>query len=100
MKISVIGTGYVGLVSGACFADKGHDVVCVDIRQDVVDRINRAIPTIHEPGLRELLERNVGKRLRATTSVSEAVSATDISFLCVGTPSAADGSIDLGYIRQ
>ena len=100
MRISVIGTGYVGLVSGACFAEKGHDVVCVDLRQDVVDKINKGIPTIHEPGLKELLEKNVGKRLRATADISEAVLGSEISFLCVGTPSSADGSIDLRYIIQ
>jgi UDPglucose 6-dehydrogenase len=100
MKLSVIGTGYVGLVSGACFAEKGHDVICVDIRQDIVDRINKGIPTIHEPGLGELLKNNVGRRLRATTSIAEAVHGSDISFLCVGTPSREDGGIDLGHIEK
>ncbi|HSB47817.1 MAG TPA: UDP-glucose/GDP-mannose dehydrogenase family protein [Candidatus Bilamarchaeum sp.] len=100
MKISIIGTGYVGLVTAACFAEKGHEVACVDLREDVVRKINSGIPTIHEPGLAELLARNSGKRLRATTSVVEAVSGTDISFICVGTPSHPDGSIDTSQVEK
>ncbi len=100
MKISIIGTGYVGLVSGACFAEKGHDVTCVDVRVDVVEKLNKGIPTIHEPGLGELLSRHAGKRLRATDSIAAAVAESDISFLCVGTPPKEDGSIDLKYIIQ
>lgn len=100
MRISVIGTGYVGLVTGVCLAEKGHDIVCVDVQQEIVNKINKAEPTIHEPGLEDLLKKNAGKRLKATTDLKKAVIATDISFICVGTPSAEDGSIDLKYIKQ
>ena len=73
MDISVVGTGYVGLVSGVCLAEKGHGVVCVDIDADKVTRINAGDSPIYEEGLDELLERNVGKRLSATTDLADAV---------------------------
>ncbi len=99
MKISVVGTGYVGLVSGVCLAEKGHEVICVDIDADKVERINRGIPPIHERGLETLLRENLGSRLRATTELREAVLATDLSLIAVGTP--FDGSeIDLGYVVE
>ncbi|BET69692.1 UDP-glucose/GDP-mannose dehydrogenase family protein [Opitutales bacterium ASA1] len=99
MKVSVIGTGYVGLVSGVCLADKGHEVVCVDIDPKKVDRINRADPPIHERGLDELLEKNIGTHLRATTDLATAVRESDLSLIAVGTPFKGD-EIDLRYIRQ
>ena len=68
MKISVLGTGYVGLVSGVCLAEKGHEVVCVDIDQKKVDLINQGISPIFETGLEDLLKKNMGVRLRATTN--------------------------------
>lgn len=99
MRISVIGTGYVGLVSGACFAEIGHDCTCVDIDRGKVNRINAGVPPIHEPGLEPMLKRHAGTRLRATTDLHEAVLATDITFVAVGTP--FDGvRIDLRYIRE
>ncbi|MGH8642309.1 MAG: UDP-glucose dehydrogenase family protein [Burkholderiales bacterium] len=99
MRISVIGTGYVGLVSGACFAEIGHDCACVDIDAAKVERINRAEPPIHENGLELLLKRHVGKRLRATTDLRAAVHGSEITFLAVGTP--FDGQrIDLAYVRE
>lgn len=99
MKISVIGTGYVGLVSGVCLSEKGHEVVCVDIDPDKVDKINDAIPPIYEEGLEELLKKNIGSRLKATTDLHKAVIETDISLIAVGTP--FDGNeIDLSYIRE
>jgi UDPglucose 6-dehydrogenase len=98
MRISVIGTGYVGLVSGACLADAGHDVICVDKDRSKVETINAARPTIHERGLPEILARTVGRRLRATTDLVSAVRDTDLTFIAVGTP-AADGRIDLGQVR-
>ena len=98
MKICVLGTGYVGLVSGACLADIGHDVVCVDVLQEKVDIINSAKPPIHEEGLEEILERNVGTRLSATTDLAEASEGADIVLICVGTP--FDGHhIDLQYVE-
>ncbi len=99
MKVSVIGTGYVGLVSGVCLAEKGHQVVCVDIDQEKVDKINQAIPPIYERGLEELLRKNVHVNLEATTDLHKAVLKTDLSLIAVGTP--FDGSaIDLKYIEE
>lgn len=98
MRISVIGTGYVGLVSGACFAEIGHDCTCVDVDAGKVERINRGVAPIHEIGLDALLQRHVGKTLRATTDLRRAVHETDITFIAVGTP--FDGKvIDLSFIR-
>ena len=98
-RISVIGTGYVGLVSGACFAELGHDCVCVDIDAAKVERINRGEPPIHENGLEPLLKRHVGKRLRATTDLRSAILDSEITFIAVGTP--FDGRhIDLKYVRE
>ncbi len=99
MKISIVGTGYVGLVSGACLADRGHSVTCIDIDQRKVDMINSGEAPIHEIGLPELLKRNVGKRLFATTKLAAAVAETEVTFIAVGTP-AVDGQIDLRYIEQ
>ena len=98
MKVSVVGTGYVGLVSGVCLADKGHSVTCVDINKTVVEKINTGIPTIYEDGLEDLLTKNIGTFLTATTDLYQAVLETDISLIAVGTP--FNGSeIDLKYIK-
>ena len=98
MKISIIGTGYVGLVTGVCFAEKGHDVVCVDVDQKKVDLINAGTPPIFERGLEELLRKNLKTRLRATTDLHKAVHETQISMIAVGTP--FDGhEIDLTFIK-
>lgn len=98
MKISVIGTGYVGLVSGTCLADRGHEVLCVDLDQAKVAKINAGEPPIYEIGLETLLKANIGAGLRATTDLAAAVRDTDLSLIAVGTP--FDGSaIDLAYIR-
>jgi len=99
MNISVIGTGYVGLVSGACLAEKGHRVICVDIDPAKIDKINSGISPIHERGLSEILGKNIGNHLSATTRLQEAVDQSEISIIAVGTP--FDGEIiDLSYIRQ
>lgn len=98
MRISVIGTGYVGLVSGACFAEIGHDCICVDVDAGKVARINAGDPPIHENGLDALLARHVGTRLSATTDLAAAVRDSEITFIAVGTP--FDGErIDLSFIR-
>ena len=99
MKISVIGSGYVGSVTAACFAEVGHEVVCVDIDKKKMEQINAGIPPIYEEGLGELLRKYAGKRLIATNDYEFAIRETDISFICVGTPSAEDGSIDLSIVR-
>jgi UDPglucose 6-dehydrogenase len=99
MKVSVVGTGYVGLVTGVCFADVGHDVICVDVDRAKVDRINRGETPIYEKGLAELLQQHVGQRLSASTSLAQAVDATEVTFIAVGTP--FDGQrIDLSFVRR
>ncbi len=98
MKISIIGTGYVGLVTGVCFAEKGHDVVCVDVDQKKVDLINAGISPIFERGLEGLLLKNIKTRLRATTDLHKAVHESQMSMIAVGTP--FDGrEIDLTFIK-
>lgn len=99
MKVSVVGTGYVGLVTGVCLAEKGHQVICVDVDTKKVDQINQAIPPIYERGLDELLKKNIGVNLHATTNLHKSVIETEISLIAVGTP--FDGSeIDLTYIKE
>ena len=100
MKVAVIGTGYVGLVSGACFADFGHYVVCVDKSSDKIESLNRGIMPILEPGLAELVASNVrDKRLAFTTGLSEAMIDADVALIAVGTPSrGGDGHADLCYV--
>ena len=97
-RISIVGAGRVGLVTGACFAEKGYDVVCVDIDAERICRINRASPLMHEQGLAELLVRNVPVRLRGTTDCYRAVLDTDVTFIAVGTPLDGD-HIDLGNVE-
>jgi len=99
MRISVIGTGYVGLVSGTCFAEIGHDCTCVDIDAAKVARINHGEPPIHENGLEPILKRHIGTRLRATTDLRAAVRDSEITFIAVGTP--FDGQrIELAFVRE
>ena len=87
MKLCMIGTGYVGLVSGACFADLGNDVICVDKDDDKIARLKKGIIPIYEPGLEELVKKNFSqKRLFFTNDISSAVKNSDIIFICVGTP--------------
>ena len=100
MRVVMIGTGYVGLVSGACFADFGHDVVCVDKDKDKIDRLEQNIMPIYEPGLDQLVEKNVqAGRLAFTTEPKEAIAAADVVFIAVGTPARrGDGHADLSYV--
>lgn len=99
MRVSVIGTGYVGLVTGACFAEKGHDVVCVDVDAEKVARVNRGEAPIFERDLPELLARNAGRRLRATTDLATAVRESEITLIAVGTPFDG-GAIDLRAVER
>jgi len=103
MRVSIVGTGYVGLVTGACLAEKGHQVTCVDIDADRVAALNRAESPILEAGLEDLLRANVGRRLSATTNLAEAVLGSEITLIAVGTPFNGD-EIDLtavlGAARQ
>jgi UDPglucose 6-dehydrogenase len=96
----MIGTGYVGLVSGACFSDFGHDVICVDKDVAKIEALRRGVMPIFEPGLDRLVERNVrGGRLAFTTDLADAVAGADAIFIAVGTPSRrGDGHADLSYV--
>lgn len=98
MNISIVGTGYVGLVSGVCLAEKGHKVICVDVDAAKVDSINEGRSPIYEEGLDDLLQKNIGSRLTATTNLSRAVSQSSLTMIAVGTP--FDGhAIDTGHIE-
>lgn len=99
MNISIIGTGYVGLVSGVCFASLGHQVICVDVDQKKVDMINQGISPIFEKDLDALLQKHID-RIHATTSYEQVILNSDITFICVGTPSKENGDIDLSYVDQ
>ncbi len=99
-KISVVGTGYVGLVTGACFADLGNSVTCIDIDTAKVDNLKKGILPIFEPGLEEMVERNSkAGRIRFTSSYEEGVPGADFVFIAVNTPSGAEGEADLKYTR-
>ncbi len=99
MNVSVIGTGYVGLVSGVCLSEKGHNVVCVDNNQEKVDMINSGISPIYEDGLNDLLRDNIENKLKSSVDLHYAVINSNVSLIAVGTP--FDGSlIDLSYVRQ
>ena len=99
MKIAIVGSGYVGLVSGTCFSDVGIDVVCVDIDEKKIENLQNGIVPIYEPGLDEMLLRNMKKgRLNFTTSMAEALEDCEILFIAVGTPPDEDGSADLKYV--
>ena len=99
MKISVIGTGYVGLVSGTCLAETGNEVVCVDINKEKVELMQKGIVPIYEPHLDVLFDRNIkANRLRFSTSLEEGLEHGDIVFLALPTPEDEDGSADLSYV--
>jgi len=102
MKIAMIGSGYVGLVSGVCFADFGHKVTCIDVDHDKIARLQAGVMPIYEPGLQELVAKNVReKRLSFTTSLKEGMEKADAVFIAVGTPSRrGDGHADLTYVYQ
>lgn len=101
MKIAVIGTGYVGLVTGTCFAETGNQVICVDIDVKKVEKMKNGVIPIYEPGLEELFLRNSNeKRLKFTTSLSEGIKDAQVIFLALPTPPGADGSADLKYILK
>jgi UDPglucose 6-dehydrogenase len=99
VKVSIIGTGYVGLVTGVCLAEKGHQVTCVEVDKEKVDKINAGVPPIYECGLKELLENNITLRLKATVDLKKSVLDTDITLITVGTPWNGR-EIDLTYIKD
>jgi len=99
MKLCVIGTGYVGLVAGTCFAESGNDVVCVDKIAEKIEALRKGVVPIYEPGLEELIRRNVAEgRLTFTTDAADAVKRTVVCFIAVGTPPGEDGSADLSAV--
>jgi UDPglucose 6-dehydrogenase len=101
MHIAVIGTGYVGLVTGACFAEFGVEVICVDVDSDKIDSLNQGIIPIYEPGLDKIVKKNtLAGRLRFTTDLTAAVKEALVVFFAVGTPPLADGAPDMSYYRQ
>ena len=101
MHIAVIGTGYVGLVTGACFAEFGVDVTCVDVDVTKIEKLHKGIIPIYEPGLDQIVEKNVkAGRLHFTTDIKEAVEKALVVFLAVGTPPREDGTPDMSYYRQ
>ena len=101
MKLTIIGTGYVGLVTGACFAEVGHEVICVDNDKAKVKRLQSGGIPIYEPGLEEMVHKNVGAgRLRFTVSTAEGVEKSDVVFIAVPTPPQPDGSVDLSFIEK
>jgi UDPglucose 6-dehydrogenase len=99
MKVTIVGSGYVGLVTGACFSEVGIDVVCVDIDSKKIDNLNKGIIPIYEPGLEDMITRNMKKgRLVFTTNIAEALIDSEVLFISVGTPPDEDGSADLKYV--
>ena len=100
MNLCMIGTGYVGLTTGACFAEVGHNVICVDNNTAKVAKLQAGEIPIYEPGLEELVHRNVSaKRLHFSTSIEEGVDGSDIVFIAVPTPPQPDGSVDLSFVE-
>ena len=99
MKIAVIGTGYVGLVTGTCFAEVGIEVICIDVDQKKIDNLKKGIMPIYEPGLEEMVLRNMEKeRIKFSTNLAESIKGCDVAFIAVGTPPGEDGSADLKYV--
>ena len=101
MKITIFGSGYVGLVTGTCLADVGHDVMCVDVDEDKIARLNNGEVPIYEPGLEPMLKQNMeAGRLQFTTDAAKAVKYGKLQFIAVGTPPDEDGSADLKYVLK
>lgn len=101
MKIVIVGTGYVGLVTGACLAEVGTDVICVDVNQEKVNNLKQGILPIYEPGLDAVVSRTVAKnRLQFSTNLADVIEKAEIIFIAVGTPPGEDGSADLQYVLQ
>ena len=101
MNLTVIGTGYVGLVSGTCFAEMGNKVHCIDIDQQKIDHLKNGIIPIYEPGLEAMVKRNVeNNSLHFSTDIAAQLPTTDVAFIAVGTPMGEDGAADLQYVLQ
>ncbi|MBL0712154.1 MAG: UDP-glucose/GDP-mannose dehydrogenase family protein, partial [Desulfosarcina sp.] len=101
MNLAVVGTGYVGLVTAACFAEMGNDVICIDINPAIIDNLQKGQIHIHEPGLEPLVKRNSEEgRLQFTTDLGEGIANALFILNCVGTPPKDDGSCDLSFVND
>src|SRR3989338_7030113 len=101
MKIAVAGAGYVGLVTAACFAELGNEVMCVDIDKEKIKKLNGGIMPIYEPGLDQIVKRNTKeRRLSFTTDLKDTIKKSEIIFICVGTPPKENGEADLSYVEN
>lgn len=101
MKIAIVGSGYVGLVTGTCLAEIGHDIICIDNNKEKIEMLNKGGIPIYEPGLKEMVHKNVkAGRLSFTTSIKDGVGASDVIFIAVGTPPREDGGADLSYVEN
>ena len=101
MKVAIVGTGYVGLVTGTCFAEMGNNVTCIDIDSKKIERLNNGESVIYEPGLEEMIKKNVDeKRLTFSNSFEDSIPDSEICFIAVGTPPLEDGSADVHYVLE
>jgi UDPglucose 6-dehydrogenase len=101
MNITIIGTGYVGLVTGTCFSEMGNEVYCVDVIEEKIESLKKGIIPIYEPGLEELIKKNYERgNLHFTTDLAQGLENSDVCFIAVGTPMGEDGSADLQYVHQ
>ena len=101
MKIAIVGTGYVGLVTGTCFAEMGNDVTCIDINEEKIEILKKGESVIYEPGLEELIKKNVFEnRLHFSTSYEDSIAGSEVCFIAVGTPPLEDGSADVHYVLE
>ena len=101
MRISIVGSGYVGLVTGACFAESGVNVTCIDVDSEKVIRLSQGAVPLYEPGLEDMIKRNLAKdRLRFTTGIGEGIEGSEVVFIAVGTPPGEDGSADLSHVLK
>ena len=101
MKIAIVGTGYVGLVTGTCFAEMGTEVFCVDVNTEKIENLKKGIIPIYEPGLEDMVHRNQqAGRLHFTTDLTECLDEVEVLFSAVGTPPDEDGSADLKYVLE
>ena len=101
MNITIIGSGYVGLVAAVCFADSGNNVLCLDVNKSRIRKLSQGIIPIYEPGLEELALKNIkNQRLTFTSNIKKSVEHGDVQFICVGTPQSEDGSADINYVLR
>ena len=101
MKVAIVGTGYVGLVTGTCFSEMGVDVTCVDVQESKIESLKKGIIPIYEPGLEDMVHRNYkAGRLKFTTNLKECLDDVEVVFSAVGTPPDEDGSADLKYVLE